>query len=124
MNIKKDIYSNYFFTSHTNNLVMDETKPYSLFGYDNARVFKDLSTDSFIEKIFGEKDKLIKFIDFTFYSIFTNIPNIHKVMYVNGYFMDIEEYITIIFKGGNTMSFFFDIILNAVSDKNDKVFDY
>lgn len=124
MDIKKDIYDNYFFTSHINNLVSDETKPYSIFGYDNARVFKDMSTDSFIENLFDDKNKLLKFIDYTFYSIYSKIPNIHKLMYLNGYFMDIDEYITIIFKGGNTMSFFFDIILDAVGNKNKNVFDF
>jgi hypothetical protein len=124
MDIKKDIYDNYFFTSHINNLVADETKPYSIFGYDNARVFKDMSTDSFVENIFNDKNKLLKFIDYTFYSIYSKIPNIHKLMYVNGYFMDVDEYITVIFKGGNTMSFFFDIILDAVCNNNKEVFDF
>lgn len=124
MNIKKDIYDNYFFTSHINNLVADETKPYSIFGYDNARVFKDMSTDSFVENIFNDKNKLLNFIDYTFYSIYSKIPNIHKLMYFNGYFMDIDEYITVIFKGGNTMSFFFDIIIDAISNKNKDVFDF
>lgn len=124
MNIKEDIYSNYFFTSHINNLVMDETKPYSLFGYSNARIFKDTSTDSFVEKIFLNKDKLIKFIDYTFYSIFTKIPNIHKLLYTNGYFMNEKEYIKIIFKGGNIMSFFFEIILDSITKNKPEIFDY
>lgn len=123
MDIKKDIYDNYFFTSHINNLVSDETKPYSIFGYDNARVFKDMSTDSFINNIFDEKKKLFNFVDYTFYSIFTKIPKIHKLLYLNGYFMNSTEYLTIIFKGGNTMSFFFDIIMNTISEKNSELFD-
>ena len=123
MNIKEDIYKNNFFTSHINNLVIDETKPYSLFGYDNARVFKDISTDSFVKNIFDEKDKLFNFVDYTFYSIFTKIPKIHKLLYLNGYFMNTSEYLTVIFKGGNTMSFFFDIIIDALAKKNSEIFD-
>jgi hypothetical protein len=123
MDIKEDIYNNYFFTSHINNSVIDETKPYSLFGYDNARVFKDISTDSFVNNIFDEKKKLFDFVDYTFYSIFTKIPKIHKSLYLNNYFMNSTEYLTIIFKGGNTMSFFFDIIINTISEKNSELFD-
>lgn len=124
MSIKKDIDDNYFFTSHINNVVLDETKPYSLFGYDNARIFKDISTDSFINNIFDEKEKLFKFVDYTFYSIYAKIPKIHNIMYLNGYFLDSEEYVDIIFKGGNTMSFFFDIIINSMSIKYSEIFDY
>lgn len=123
MDIKEDIYNNYFFTSHINNLVIDETKPYSLFGHDNARVFKDISTDSFVNNIFNEKKKLFNFVDYTFYSIFTKIPKIHKSLYLNGYFMNTTEYLTVIFKGGNTMSFFFDIIINAIAEKNSDIFN-
>lgn len=122
MNIENDIYANYFFTSHINNLVMDETKPYSLFGYDNARIFKDISTDSFINNIFDDKNKLFKFVDYTFYSIYSKISKIHKILYVNGYFLDKNEYIDIIFKGGNTMSFFFDIIIKTLLDRYPEIF--
>lgn len=123
MDIKTDIYNNYFFTSHINNMVVDETKPYSLYGYDNARVFKDISTDSFVNNIFDDKKKLFNFVDYTFYSIFTKIPKIHKLLYLNGYFMNNTEYLTVIFKGGNTMSFFFDIIINALAEKNSGIFN-
>ena len=123
MNIKEDINNNFFFTSHINNMAIDETKPYSLFGYDNARVFKDISTDSFVNNIFDEKNKLFNFVDYTFYSIFTKIPKIHKSLYLNGNFMDSYEYLTIIFKGGNMMSFFFDIILNTLEEKNSSIFN-
>jgi len=123
MDIKEDINENYFFTSHINNLVIDETKPYSLFGYDNARVFKDISTDSFVNNIFDEKNKLFNFVDYTFYSIYTKIPKIHKLLYLNGCFMNPTEYLTVIFKGGNTMSFFFDIIINTLAEKNSGIFN-
>ena len=122
-NIKEDINNNYFFTSHINNIVIDETKPYSIFGYDNARIFKDISTDSFINNIFDEKKKLFNFVDYTFYSIYTKIPKIHELMYLNGFFFDSSEYITIIFKGGNTMSFFFDIIISTIANKNPSIFN-
>lgn len=123
MNIKEDIKNNYFFTSHINNMVLDETKPYSLFGYDNARVFKDISTDSFVNNIFDEKKKLYNFVDYAFYSIFTKIPKIHILLYKHGYFLNSKEYITVIFKGGNTMSFFFDTIINTVANKNSNIFN-
>lgn len=124
MDIKTSIDDNYFFTSHINNSVIDETKPYSTFGHDGVRIFQDMTTDSFIEKIFNDKDKLYKFIDYTFYSIYSKIPNIHRSMYLKGYFMDISEYITVIFKGGNIMSFFFDIILDTIIKKNNSIFDF
>ncbi len=123
MNIKKEFDDKFFFTSHINNLVADETKPYSMFGSENARIFKDISTDSFVSNIFDKKDKLFKFIDCVFYLIYTRIPNIHNLLHSNNYYMDAYEYLTVIFKGGNVMLLFFDLMINYLRLSNSTIFE-
>ena len=112
MEINNHFKQNYFFTSHINNLKLDETKPYSLYGTHKTRIFKDMSTDSFINVIFdvNSRDKLFNFVDYTFYEIFTAIPKIHILLNSHGHSLKPNEYITVIFKGGNVMSLFFDDI--------------
>lgn len=123
MDINNYFRHNNFYTTHINNLKLDETKPYSFYGSQKSRIFKDKSTDSFVNIIFNinARDKLYNFVDYTFYEIFTAIPQIHRLLNANGYLLKKEEYITIIFKGGNVMSFFFDSIVESTLDQNDQV---
>ena len=121
MNIGNIFNRRNYFLKHLNNFELDETKPHGMFGTSNARIFKDKSTDSFVEYIFTTNEKLYTFIDYCFYVIFADIINIHERLREHNYFLNNKEFITLIFKGGNVMSFFYDEIIKQKVLSVDKV---
>ena len=121
MNTYNDLF---YFLKHLNNLEIDDTAPWSIMGTDSARIFKDKSTDSFVEIIFDNIDKLNSFIDYTYYEIYSKIYRIHDLAKNNGFYLDESEYIKVIFKGGNVMSYYYDKIITDRILTNDGVSNF
>ena len=120
MNIMDIMEKKFFFFKQLNNLEQNEITPWTMSGTETSRIFSDISTNSFINIIFNEKDILYNFIDYTYYEIYQDISEVHQLLKNNGYYLSESEYIKVIFKGGNVMSFLYeDIIKNKILNNNN-----
>jgi hypothetical protein len=97
----------------SDNLKSEESK-WGLFGSNQARLYRDTITDTFVQTIFSDSIKLNLFVDYCFYEIYSNSKSrINKMLHEHKLpCLDGNESINVIFKGGNVMSFFYNDTLS------------
>jgi hypothetical protein len=97
----------------SDNTKSEESK-WGLFGSNQARLYRDTITDTFVQTIFSDSIKLNLFIDYCFYEIYSNSKSrINKMLHEHNLpCLNSNESINVIFKGGNVMSFFYNDTLS------------
>lgn len=85
---------------------------------DNARVFKDSSTDAFVKNILGNADTKILFLDYTFHFINSMVKTkINDYLLINNQLpLYADENIYFVFKGGNVMNYFMESYINKIEN--------
>jgi hypothetical protein len=85
---------------------------------NNARVFKDTSTDIFVKNILGNESIKFLFLDYTFHYINSMIKT-----KINDYLLDnhqlplyADENVYFVFKGGNVMNYFMELYIKKIEN--------
>ncbi|ARF08855.1 hypothetical protein Catovirus_1_905 [Catovirus CTV1] len=119
-----------FTFKHLNSFFDDESLNYGIFGKNQARIYKDISTDAFTKTFLdGPANINLRhmFIDYCFYTIYKDIKiNLNnKLIENNSYPLYGDENVYLIFKGGTVMNIVFnDVIkkkINALPNKTDSL---
>ncbi len=85
---------------------------------DNARVFKDSSTDAFVKNILGDAKIKLLFLDYTFHFINSMIKTkINDYLLTNDQVpLYADENIFFVFKGGNVMNYFMELYVKKIEN--------
>src|SRR5271154_6187936 len=93
---------------------------------DNMRIYRDKATDQFASTIFKNKEKLCRFLDYTFHAI-----NSYLVIHLNEELIDIskqnpgqhilplcgDESVIFVFKGGTVMHILYNTYMDSIKNK-------
>lgn len=83
----------------------------------NFRAYKDESTSVFVSTFLKDEDILNYFIYYNFQTIhYFIISNLNKMLNTNNEILKSDEDIFILFKGGNTIHFYFEKILQQIKE--------